>query len=269
MSKKLWINLAVLLMAVCAMSAAAAAQGKASLSCDNNWSNGDRVGHCMMREQTIGATGSITVDGKKNGGVSVKGWERREVLVRAQIQTWADTKGEAEALAGTIRVETGGGRIYAEGQEASGHNGWAVSFEVFVPNNTNLSLKTHNGGISISAVRGQIEFDALNGGVSLKNLAGNVKGTTRNGGLDIELSGNQWDGEGMDVTTTNGGVKMVLPENYSARLETGTVNGGMKFDFPITVQGEVKRELSVNLGSGGPLIRAKTTNGGVTIKRKA
>jgi DUF4097 and DUF4098 domain-containing protein YvlB len=90
-----------------------------------------------------------------------------------------------------------------------------------------------------------------------------------NGGLSIDLAGAGWDGGGMDVRTTNGGVTLSIPENYSAHLETGTVNGGLKTDFPITLQGEVKRELSLDLGGGGQTIRAVTTNGGVSIKRKS
>ncbi|MEP7342403.1 MAG: DUF4097 family beta strand repeat-containing protein [Acidobacteriota bacterium] len=268
MSKKLWMHLTFVLTLVCATSVVALAQEK-SLSCDDNWNNGDRVGHCLMREQTIAATGAVTVDGKKNGGVSIKGWDRREVLVRAKVQTWANTKADAQAVAAQIFVATDGANIHAEGPADAREQGWAVSYEVFVPRNTNLSLKTHNGGINVSNVRGQIEFDALNGGVNLKQLAGHVKGTTKNGGLNIELDGSRWDGEGMDVTTTNGGVNLKVPENYSARLETSTVNGGMKFDIPITVQGEIKREISTDLGGGGPTIRVRTTNGGVNIKRKA
>jgi hypothetical protein len=37
----------------------------------------------------------------------------------------------------------------------------------------------------------------------------------------------------------------------------------------MTVQGRIDRQLSVNLGSGGPLVRATTTNGGVSVKRKS
>jgi DUF4097 and DUF4098 domain-containing protein YvlB len=238
------------------------------LSCGDNW-GGDRASHCVIKEQTVAATGgTITVDGRKNGGVTVKGWDRNEILVRAKIQTQADTDAEAQALAGQIRIETGGANIHAEGPETRDHQGWAVSFEVSVPRNSNLSLKAHNGGIGVSDVRGQIEFNTMNGGVALRRLAGNVKGQTMNGGLAVDLTGNGWDGEGMDVRTTNGGVTLSIPENYSARLETGTVNGGLKTDFPITLQGEVKRELSLDLGGGGQTIRATTTNGGVSIKRK-
>jgi DUF4097 and DUF4098 domain-containing protein YvlB len=69
------------------------------------------------------------------------------------------------------------------------------------------------------------------------------------------------------VSTTNGGIKMRVPEKYSARLETRTVNGGMNIDFPVTVQGKIGHELSTTLGEGGPLVRAETTNGAVRISR--
>lgn len=83
----------------------------------------------------------------------------------------------------------------------------------------------------------------------------------------IELVGTRWDGEELDVKTTNGGTVLSVPENYSAHLETGTVNGHLSIDFPITVQGRISREVAVNLGGGGATVRAMTTNGGVKIKR--
>ena len=112
-----------------------------------------------------------------------------------------------------------------------------------------------------------MDFSAVNGGVSLNRVGGTVRGGTTNGGLSIELAGDRWDGEELDVKTTNGGISMSMPENYSAHLETGTVNGHLSIDFPVTVQGRISREIAVNLGGGGPTVRAMTTNGGVRIKR--
>ncbi len=99
-------------------------------------------------------------------------------------------------------------------------------------------------------------------------MAGTVHGRTTNGGLSIELAGARWDGEGLDVATTNGGVTLAAPDDYSARLEVGTTNGGIHVDFPVMISGKIQKELSTTLGSGGALIRVKTTNGGVTLTRR-
>ncbi len=71
----------------------------------------------------------------------------------------------------------------------------------------------------------------------------------------------------MDVSTTNGGVKLGVPSNYSAHFETGTVNGSVRVDFPTTVQGRVSKDLSFDVGQGGATIKVTTTNGGVKITR--
>jgi DUF4097 and DUF4098 domain-containing protein YvlB len=238
-----------------------------SLECNDSWYNDRLVNHCEIQEQTFASPGAIAIDARKNGGISVKGWDRNEVLMRARIQSAAESQAAAEQLAKQIRIQTTGGRIVAEGPDRQRDLQWSVSYEVFVPRRTDLSLESYNGGIAIAEVTGKMEFTALNGGVVLKRVGGNVHGSTTNGGLVIELAGDRWDGETLDVRTTNGGIVMSVPENYSAHLETATVNGGLSIDFPVTVQGRITRELAVTLGSGGPTVRAVTTNGGVRIKR--
>jgi hypothetical protein len=239
-----------------------------SLACQDDWQSDRLVGHCELKEQTLPATdGTIAVDGRVNGGVSVKGWDRSEILMRARIQTAAPSETEANDLFKQISIETAGSKIFASGPSNRSDHWWTVSYEVFVPRRSNLSLKTNNGGISIADVNGRLEFSALNGGVNLRRVGGSVRGGTTNGGLNVELSGERWDGEALDVKTTNGGVSMFIPENYSAHLETGTVNGHLSIDFPVTVQGNITRELAVNLGAGGATIRAMTTNGEVRIRR--
>jgi hypothetical protein len=240
-----------------------------SLTCrEDNWASDRLVNNCEIREQTLALSGgTIAVDGKPNGGVSVKGWDQNQVLVRARVQTAAPTAAEAEALGRQIRVETSGAKIFASGPENRRDYNWNVSYEVFVPRRADLSLETTNGGIAIADVNGRIDFNAMNGGVVLKRVGGMVRGSTMNGGLVVELAGERWDGDSLDVSTTNGGVILSVPENYSANLQTGTVNGSVSVDFPITVQGRINKQIAVNLGSGGPMVKAMTTNGGVHLKR--
>ena len=85
-------------------------------------------------------------------------------------------------------------------------------------------------------VESKVTFRTSNGGVKLIGVSGDVRGQTSNGGVDIDLEGTAWIGEGLDIETSNGGVKLAVPENYSARLEARTENGGVNSDYPGVVQ---------------------------------
>jgi DUF4097 and DUF4098 domain-containing protein YvlB len=126
-----------------------------------------------------------------------------------------------------------------------------------------------NGGVSIADVVGSLEFKTVNGGVNLKRVGGSVHGQTTNGGLNIELVGDRLEGHGLDVTTTNGGVNLTVPQNFSAQVEAETRNGGIHSDLPMVMpaSNRPERHISTALGSGGALIKITTTNGGVSIKR--
>ncbi|HEX4595713.1 MAG TPA: DUF4097 family beta strand repeat-containing protein [Bryobacteraceae bacterium] len=238
------------------------------LACnDRGFQHDSLVNHCEMREQTLAAPrGAIQINPGSNGGVTVNGWDRADMLVRARIDTAADTDSDARAIVSQIQIASGGGSIEATGPQTDHQHQWSVSYEIFAPRQSDIQAKAHNGGIRLTDLRGNIQFDTVNGGVTLARLAGDVHGQTTNGGLTVELAGDRWDGRGLDVTTTNGGVKLDVPSNYSAHFETATVNGGLKVDFP-TVQGRVNKEMSFDIGQGGATIKVTTTNGGVKITR--
>ncbi|CAN5429802.1 hypothetical protein BH10ACI3_BH10ACI3_05180 [soil metagenome] len=249
--------------------------GERSFCSNNNWSDNDRVSANDLREMTIPASGSINVDAGRNGGVSVKGEDRSDILIRACVQAWGGSEEAAKAAAAAIKINTTG-EIKADGPSGSDQH-WSVSYQFLVPRRTNLNLTAHNGGISISGTDGTAEFETQNGGVNVTNVSGSVKGRTTNGGVNVSLSGTSFRGKGLDVQTTNGGVNLTIPENYAARVETGTVNGGFKSDIPalnVTTEnikgaewGERTRtrRIETNLNGGGPLIRVITTNGGIKI----
>lgn len=241
-----------------------------SLNCDENrFRNNDQFTHCEMREQTLASPGRLLVDGQTNGGITVKGWDRGDVLVRAQVQAQAPSDGEARALAAQVIVHASGSSIAADGPSGLSGRHWSVTYEIFTPRRTDLNLSAHNGGISISGVAGTIEFKTQNGGVHLAKVAGDVRGRTQNGGVHVELDGARWEGNGLDVQSQNGGVNIVLPSNYSAHLETSTVNGAVRSEHPEVVLSERRQtSLSANIGGGGATLKVVTTNGGVHIARQ-
>ena len=240
------------------------------MACQGGGYDSDGVRHCEMREQTVPAIGRLSVDASRNGGVTVKGWLRNEVLVRARVEASADNEGAAANLARRVSVDSSGGQVRATGPESIDNNNswWSVSYEIFVPQNTDLTTTARNGGITISDVRGQIRFAGRNGGVHLKRLAGDVSGSTVNGGVQVELTGTIWDGRQLEVKTRNGGVNVTMPSSYSARVQAESERVGFQSDFPVTVEGNVRtRRLDFNVGAGGPLIRVTTTNGRVSFTR--
>jgi len=237
------------------------------MTCDSRGYDGDRARHCDIREQTLPFVGRLSVEGH-NGGATVKGWLHSDVLVRARVDSAAETQAAADFLASRVSLDSGGGQVRSMGPDSADNSWWSVSYEIFVPQGTDLSVKTHNGGVTVSDVRGQIRFDAHNGDVHLKRVAGDVGGGTHNGRIEVELMGSIWDGRQLEVTTHNGGINVAMPAGYSARVQAETSSGRIQSDFPITVSGELRpRRLDTNIGFGGPLIRLTTHNGQVTLKR--
>jgi DUF4097 and DUF4098 domain-containing protein YvlB len=236
----------------------------------NNDNGDDRATYNEVRDFAVPASGAtLTVDASPNGGIRVVGESRGDIQAQACVTATAATDEQARALAQRVEVTATAQRISADGPQNLGRReGWHVSYRLTVPNRTSLSLRTTNGGISLADVDGDIDFRTVNGGVSLTRVAGKVHGGTTNGGVDVDLEGSTWKGDGLEVETQNGGVEIAIPANYSARLETGTVNGRMNIDFPVTVQGRIGRSIETQLGSGGPLIKVRTSNGGVNIRRK-
>jgi len=262
-----WIGLAVSIGGV-PLLAQLQDNSEKQMTCSNGGYDSDRVRHCEIRERSLPSIGRLSVDASPNGGATVKGWLRGDVLVRARVEASGDTEGAAASLASRVMIDGSGGQVRASGPDAADHSSWSVGYEIFVPQATDVTLKTVNGGLTISDVRGQIHFDALNGGVHLKRVAGEVSGATVNGGITLELAGAMADWRQMELRTQNGGVTVAMPALYSARIQAETGMGRIQSDFPLPPGTDPRvRQLDFNVGSGGPPIHITTGNGGIRLKR--
>lgn len=254
------------------MSAAALAQDK-KLDCGEEGGRRNRV--CEMREMSAPITGKLDVDAAPNGGISVKAWDRNEILVRAKVEAWGDSISEAKDRMKEVSISTTGAHVKSTGPVASSlfnrsEQKWSVSYEVFTPRKIDLALESVNGGIRVAGISGNMKFETVNGGVTLSGVNGTVKGETVNGGVNIDIAGTRWEGEGLNVETVNGGVTLSVPAGFSAQVHAETVNGGLTSDFEGgQVQGRHgPKKFDLKIGAGGPPVHVETVNGGVRIKRK-
>ncbi|MBM3734684.1 MAG: DUF4097 domain-containing protein [Acidobacteria bacterium] len=132
------------------------------------------------------------------------------------------------------------------------------------------AISTTNGGIHATGITGRLTASTTNGPIeiSAQDLeAGQVhRLRSTNGSVNLELNGGK-TGD-VEVSTTNGRVKLRLPSNINARLRANTSNGHISTEFPVGHKlDRRRRSLDAELGSGGPVIHARTTNGGVSIER--
>jgi len=238
---------------------------------EQNGRNNRYTSSCDVREESLGGVASLDVDSGGNGGIRVRGIAGTGTRVRFRVVGNARDDRDAREIVQAVRITTDGGRIRVTGPNNRDGDWWNVEVEIEAPRELPMTLTTSNGGIALEGTTGRARFDTQNGGVALRNVSGDVRGSTVNGGVSVALEGTQWQGAGLDVETTNGGVRMELPANYNAELHTETHNGGIDIDFPVTVRGrvsDIRRRIDTTIGNGGAPLRVRTVNGGVSIARR-
>ena len=236
-----------------------------------NWYGDDERGRaCEVRQVPVRLAGrSLQIDGRQNGSIRVRAWDGDSVRVTARLQANGRSDDDARRVLADVRVVADSRGVRAEGPSGSRDGeGWSASYLVWVPRRFDLSLDASNGALGVDGVNGRLDLRTRNGSVALTDVGGDVRARTQNGSLNVSLSGRSWTGSGLDAETQNGSVRLEIPENYAAQLETGTVNGSIHTDFPVTVQGRISRRLTLPLNGGGPAIRAVTTNGTVRISKR-
>lgn len=218
--------------------------------------------------QTIpgGSIQVLDVEGSRNGGVSIKGWDQADILVRACKLVGADDDATAQAMMNQLMITTEGGRVRAiDPQKLEGRrSSWVVQFTIFVPRDMAIEASVYNGGLALSNLTGRvvgkaqnggiaisrsggtesaIELFAQNGGISLKDVEGKINARTANGG--ISLSGGSGD---VKVTSQNGGIVIRLPEGSWAgeTLEARSENGGLILHVPQGFSSGIEAETSAN-----------------------
>jgi hypothetical protein len=224
--------------------------------------------HCEVREFSLPAGGLAELSASPNGGIEVHGWDKNEVFIRARVEGRARTLDVARELVSEVNLVTSGESVAARGPKSGRGQSWSVSYHAMVPLHSDLALRATNGNVEVTEVRGDLKVGSTNGNIRLLGVGGDVSGGTTNGSVVVELLGDEWYGEGVNVRTTNGSITLAIPEEYNGVLDAATTNGSISVDFPITVSGKIGRRLRAELGTGGATIKAVTTNGSVKIRKQ-
>lgn len=259
-----YLGLTSSLVVISFIGTAFAQEIESQLSCDTRWLRRANDAYCEIRELDVAADGALSIEAGGSGSVYVTGWNGEDVRVRAQVVAWERDRDSAQEIVNSIEIETDDvlRARYSDRRTRPG----AVSFEIRAPRETDLQVRAANGTIAITDIHGELDVKATNGRVELSEVSNRIAASATNGSVAVAIATRPFDGESIDIGTTNGAVTLSVPADFSANYDVRTINGGIRVGFPMNERGpRAHNWLDASLGSGGPTVRIRTTNGGVRI----
>ena len=223
-----------------------------------------QVSQEFHRTVPLPANGQVSLD-NVNGDVEITGWNRNEVQIDA-VKKARDQQRLDEA---NIEVETGSDYVKIRTQYPHNHtnnNPASVHYTLHVPQNARLdSISLVNGSLTVQKVAGEVDAKLVNGKAHVSDLSGEANISSVNGSVEANYASLS-NVRQIKLKSVNGSIALNLPGSPNADVKASTVNGSMKSDFPLTVQGSfASHNLSGTLGSGGTRIELSNVNGSIHI----
>jgi len=175
-------------------------------------------------------------------------------------------------------------------------------FQITLPQKADLEINTKRGSINIVDVTGEIDCKTndgeilaqnLNGNVRLKNnygkiiikkanfdnaairantadvtcedISGNISVRVASGQVNVRYAKTAPNVCDAGIITTDGDIDFTGPVDFSATVEARTMKGQIETDFPLKVQGEMRKTASGTLGKGEGTLTLKCTIGSIRI----
>jgi DUF4097 and DUF4098 domain-containing protein YvlB len=216
------------------------------------------------RTVPLSANGQVSLE-NVNGNVEITGWDRNEVQIDA-VKKARDQQRLDEA---SIEVETGNDYVKIHTQYPHDHtnnNPASVHYTLHVPQNARLDrISLVNGSLTIQKATGQVEASLVNGKARVSDLTGEANISSVNGGIEATYASLS-NVRKIKLKSVNGSIELGLPGSPNADVKASTVNGRIKSDFPLTVEGSfASHKLSGTLGGGGTNIELSNVNGSIHI----
>jgi hypothetical protein len=159
---------------------------------------------------------------------------------------------DVERITGRVEMRSGDGSIRARdvGGDVTAHSG--------------------DGSIRIDGVNGAINVDTGDGSIVLAGKLSAVRARSGDGSVTIRAGEGSTSSAEWDISTGDGSVTLELPDGFGAELDAHTGDGGIRMqDVTVSnVSGEIRRNtVRGQIGSGGRLVRVRTGDGSIVLKR--
>jgi hypothetical protein len=171
---------------------------------------------------------------------------------------------EVAGLAGNARLRTSGGRVRAadvDGDIEARTSGGMIDIADV---RGSVRAGTSGGGIDVDSVSGTLDVRTSGGGIRVRNAGGRVEARTSGGSVTVGFA--RGNGQGGEISTSGGSVRAEIDPAVALSVDASTSGGGVNSDVPVTIRGRVSRNaLQGDLNGGGPLLRLRSSGGGVRV----
>lgn len=222
-----------------------------------------------------------------SGGITVKAYEGKEVIVEARARNHESTRSESGPK--RIAISTTGLTIEEENNQVNiNTESYARAIDLFisVPVHSSLHLRAVNDGdIVVTGVDGELDVDDVNGSVTLNNIAGSAVAHALNGKLLVTFSRVNPQ-KAMAFSSLNGDVDVTFPADLKANVSLRSDMGDVFSDFDVQMQAsssqpivedsrghggkyrvKIDKTVRGTINGGGPELQFTNFNGQIYIRK--
>jgi DUF4097 and DUF4098 domain-containing protein YvlB len=158
-----------------------------------------------------------------SGRIQVKAWSKNEVQV-ASTNASGRTTTETEQAVNRIEIET-----MPVGQNLSADD-LKTDYEITVPNESELRVRTDSGNVTVENVHGDMTFDTVGANLQLTDVGGYLVVKT----IDGSLLCTRCSGK-LEANSISGNMQLLQPTMDSVRVQTSS--GNILFDGNFLTRG--------------------------------
>jgi putative adhesin len=130
-------------------------------------------------------------------------------------------------------------------------------------------LETHDGSVVLDGLAGDLDLTTGDGSVTVSGKPGALKLKTGDGSITLRAEAGTVMKDDWSVSTGDGGVTLYLPSDFSAEIDAHTGDGTIRSELDVSASDSGERErrtLRGRIGSGGKLLKVRTSDGSIRLK---
>lgn len=254
---------AVALLIAVVVAAPAAAQSGRDRNRDRDRDQGPRETETINRTLSLAPGGTLRLK-TFSGEVVITGSPGSQVVIkavrRASRERLDDVRLEITQRGNIIDIDANHREV-----ERRNDNVVETDFEIQVPSEIALDIRTFSAPVRVNGVSGEIEIEGFSSDLQLVDVAGRKRLKTFSGGVTVDTA--RWnEGDEVQVNTFSGDVSLRLPPAARGDVVFDSFSGSFTSDLPVTMTSSSKRNFRGALNGGGSTgFRLHTFSGSVRI----